>query len=215
MKYIDPDGRHTWTKAESECDVHYNSLFDPALRNCSAAFYTDIEHYRLVRHSGTIDNHIYSISGTKDIIDIRQGDILLQSKTQVVLKRFNVELDGQSYDVFTMKGTSNTRLLFVTDSQVIDSVLISNDFNKDDLSIYNGFFNRDNIVDYIGKNDAMNLAIATGTFGLTFKMDPILGNFTEGLINYLASMNGGNIPQTIGIDKQIQDLINQIIAESD
>ncbi len=139
IKYTDPDGRATWNRA-AEGDYHYNSLYDSNLRNCPAVFSTNIEHYRATRETGNINGHSYSLSGTKDVIEIRQGGIELQTTTKVTLKRFNIKLDGKNYDVFTIKGESKTRLLFVTDTKALNSSFIATDPNNDDGSIYNVFF---------------------------------------------------------------------------
>ena len=75
IKYTDPDGRATWNRA-AEGDYHYNSLYDSNLRNCPAVFSTNIEHYRATRETGNINGHSYSLSGTKDVIEIRQGGMI-------------------------------------------------------------------------------------------------------------------------------------------
>ena len=120
----------------------------------------------------------------------------------MTVKRFNIKLDGKNYDVFTIKGESKTRLLFVTDTKALNSSFIATDPNNDDGSIYNVFFNRDNFVDFLGKDDAMGAAFSVLSFGLTSGMNPLGANFTEGLLDHLSSKTGGQVPSTSGIDKQ-------------
>lgn len=65
VKYTDPDGKFTWIPAEEECNVHYNSLYDPALVNCRSVFSTDIIHSR-TSETGNLNNHSYTVSLTQE-----------------------------------------------------------------------------------------------------------------------------------------------------
>ena len=215
VKYVDPDGRVDWNRAY-DGDYLYNSIDDPDLIYSPASFYTKIEHYRATRESGNINSHYYSLSGTKDIIEIKQGGIPLQTSTLILLKRYNINIDGENYDVFSIFGISKTRLLFKTDNpRYLISTFIAKDPENDDGSIYNGFFNRDNFIEYLKTEDTWDVFFSALSFGLTSKTTPLLGNFTEGLIDYLSSKAEGKIPSTKGIDKKTIDLIYKIIAEQD
>ena len=211
VKYTDPDGRFSWNRA-SEGDYQYNSLFDPNLVNCSAVFSTDIKHYR-TSETGNINGYSYKLSGTKDEISLKQGGLGLQTSTNVTLTRFNINIDEKTYDVFFMKGDSSTRLLFLTDTKTFESMFITEDASNDNGSIYKGFFNRDNIVKFLGKQDALNAAFASISFGLTSGLDPLGGNFTEALLDNLSSALGEDIPVSNEIDKHLQNLIYKIVVE--
>jgi len=212
VKYTDPDGKITWNRAE-DGDIHYNSLYNPDLRNCYAVFSINTEHYRATRETNTIKNHSYSLSGTKDIIEIRQGGIEAQTITTVTLKRFNINLDGKNYDVFKMEGESNIRLLFISNTKHLKSSFFANDPLGDDKSIYNGFYNLNNFIDFLKGEDANKLAFAAISFGLAFFLNPVEANFTDGLFNHLSSKAEGQVPTTSGIDKDTLDLLSQIIEE--
>lgn len=212
VKYTDPDGKITWNRAEDR-DIHYNSLYNPDLRNCYAVFSINTEHYRATRETNTIKNHSYSLSGTKDIIEIRQGGIEAQTITTVTLKRFNINLDGKNYDVFKMEGESNIRLLFISNTKHLKSSFFANDPLGDDKSIYNGFYNLNNFIDFLKGEDANKLAFAAISFGLAFFLNPVEANFTDGLFNHLSSKAEGQVPTTSGIDKDTLDLLSQIIEE--
>ncbi|UTC43011.1 RHS repeat domain-containing protein [Treponema sp. OMZ 857] len=212
VKYTDPDGKITWNRAEDR-DIHYNSLYNPDLRNCYAVFSINTEHYRATRETNTIKNHSYSLSGTKDIIEIRQGGIEAQTITTVTLKRFNINLDGKNYDVFKMEGESNIRLLFISNTKHLKASFFANDPLGDDKSIYNGFYNLNNFIDFLKGEDANKLAFAAISFGLAFFLNPVEANFTDGLFNHLSSKVEGQVPTTSGIDKDTLDLLSQIIEE--
>ncbi|WP_252508064.1 RHS repeat domain-containing protein [Treponema denticola] len=212
IKYTDPDGKITWNRAE-DGDIHYNSLYNPDLRNCYAVFSINTEHYRATRETNTIKNHSYSLSGTKDIIEIRQGGIEAQTITTVTLKRFNINLDGKNYDVFKMEGESNIRLLFISNTKHLKSSFFANDPLGDDKSIYNGFYNLNNFIDFLKGEDTNKLAFAAINFGLSFFLKPVEANFTDGLFNHLSSKAEGQVPTTSGIDKDTLDLLSQIIEE--
>ena len=212
VKYVDPEGKITWNRAE-DGDIHYNSLYNPDLRNCYAVFSINTEHYRATRETNTIKHHSYSLSGTKDIIEIRQGGIEVQTITTVTLKRFNINLDGKNYDVFKMEGESNIRLLFISNTKHLKSSFFANDPLGDDKSIYNGFYNLNNFIDFLKGEDTNKLAFAAISFGLAFFLNPVEANFTDGLFNHLSSKAEGQVPTTSGIDKDTLDLLSQIIEE--
>ncbi|MBR4790144.1 MAG: hypothetical protein IK024_04540 [Treponema sp.] len=203
-------------------------MFDQSLVNSSAVFSEDVEHYRTKASgswtetdvNGKTTKHTWSLSGTKDVIDIRAGGVAAQSITKVKLERYNITLDGKNYDVLYMSGKSTSRMLFATDPTDIQVFIALPDNSKTDKensnSIYTGFFYRNNVIDFLKQEDAKRLSIMGITFGFSALLpDPISSNIADGLMDFLGSKISGQPPKSTVTDEETLRMLLKVIDKGE
>jgi hypothetical protein len=215
IKYIDPDGRiFDWKRYEEGDDYHFECGYSDLI-TFTPIFKFEIKDYQTFK-SDKNNSYSYYCSGNKDEIEIFNGNLYENVTITGTLKRFNVNLDGTNYDVFSFEGVLTKRFLFSKSNQPLKFIFACADPKNDNYSIYEGCFYRNNFIDILKEvSDSVLLFQSFKVLSFIPGINPITGSITDFVIEELTSKYIDYVNKLLNLEsdtltyKYLKEIVNQ------